>query len=212
MLQRDRIQAIARYNEKIAEKRFKKMGYSVRWLDHQGSRKRPEFLVTEPSGNLLVCEVKSLFSGGYLRDRSAHVSTMDPALLNTGVFSWDIDLGPMKADLSDAVAKYKQLVADEPEFEGLPLLVVFFFDEFADNFDFFPSKMDEHPEVSGIAVVERDAAIASIVDKMPLEELESVAKSGSMKGFPPNSKELRLVLNEVALNPLPEHFVESCLS
>lgn len=211
VLDRVRLQALARYHEKVAEKRFKKMGYTVQWLDTQGPRKRPEFLVENTAGPLLICEVKTQFSGGYLRNRGAHISTEDPALPNTGMFSWDIDFGPMYHDLSDAVGKYNHLVEDRPDLAGTPLLVIFFFDELADIFDFFPARMEEHPDVSAIAVIEINHAIRQKQDSMSLEELEGVMKSGVMKGFPPPSKELRLVLNEVASRPLPTHFVDSCL-
>jgi len=198
-------------NEAVAEKRFKKMGFKVERLDLQGPRRRPEFLVSDSSGPILISEVKTIFSGGYLGDRHAHVSTQDPALLNTGVFRTEIDFSRIEDDLADAVRKCKTLALDVPSLADLPLLVVFFFDPFADHFSLYPSRMAGFPGVSGIAKVEIDHAIRAKAQKMSLEELKKVLDSGSMAGWPPNSKDFRIVPNECAKYPLPRHFVDFCL-
>ena len=198
-------------NEAVVEKRFKKMGLRPDRLDHQGPRRRPEFLVSSSTGSVLICEVKTIFSAGYLDDRNAHASTADPKLLNTGVFSVEVSFEKIDENLADAVDKYRILKQDRPELGGLPLVVALFFDEFADHFDLYPSKMDRFPEVSGILKVERDHAIRAAAEKMTLEELAERIESGSMAGLPPNSKMFRLLENECAAVKLPRHFVEACL-
>ena len=205
------IEQESRYNEDIVEKRFKSLRLVPERLDRQGPRSRPEFLVSDSSGPLLTCEVKTIFSGGFFADRNAHASTEDPALLNTGVFSTGIDFGRIRDNLRDAERKYRCLIEDRPSLQALPLLVVFFFDPFADFFDLYPSRMEEFPEVSGIARVISDHAIRQVAEKMSLNEIKARIEAGSMRGLPASSKEFLLVQNECAINPLPDYFVEMCI-
>lgn len=205
------LQDASRRLEKVAEKRFKKMGYRTEWLDHQGKRKRPEFQVLDSAGPVLICEVKCRFSAGFLRDRGAHVSTMDLALLDTGVFSWTEDFEAIYRDFDDAVAKYQALIVDRPELSEVPLVVVVFFDAFADCFDRIPDDLGRFPDIAAFARVVRDRAIQEKADKITLEEIAEVLDRGSMKGFPPNSKELHLVLNRAARLDLPVDFVARCV-
>ncbi len=206
------LQRLALQNEKIAEKRFKKLGLRVERLDYQGPRKRPEFLVWEDAGPLLVCEVRTIFSGGYRADRGAHISTEDPALLDTGVFARDITFEKIEEDLAAAVAKYRALLEDRPQLAGLPLVVVFFIDFFANDFDLYPRDMPTFPEISGIMRVELSHEIRRAAEGLSLEELAKRIESGSMEGMPPPSKTFRVVPNTTAKNPLPQHFLDRCIT
>ena len=201
----------ARRLEKVAEKRFKKLGYTTEWLDNQGQRKRPEFLVKDSAGPVLVCEVKCRFSAGFLRGRGAHISTMDMSLLDTGVFSWTEDFEAIYDDFEDAVSKYRTLIADRPDLADMPFVVVLFFDMFADCFDRIPDDLGRFPDITAFAAVVKDRAIQEKADSMTLEELTAVLDSRSMKGFPPNSKELHLVINRAARVALPDDFIARCV-
>lgn len=206
------ISTISLANEAVVEKRFKKMTFRPERLDYQGPRRRPEFLVSDSAGPVVVCEVKTIFSAGYLHDRNAHASTADPKLLNTGAFSVEVNREKIDENLADAVDKYRTLVSDRPELRDLPLVVALFFDEFADHFDLYPSKMERFPEVSGILKVEKDHAIRTAAETMTLAELEERIETGNMGGLPPSSKMFRLVENECAAVRLPRHFVDTCLT
>jgi hypothetical protein len=89
------------------------LGYSVKRLDRQKPRARPDFLISNSAGPQLLCEVKTVFSGGYLQDKGVHVSMLDDNLHNFGVFQNEIDLTQISDDLADAVRKREALVADE---------------------------------------------------------------------------------------------------
>jgi hypothetical protein len=206
------VQQISTANEAVVEKRFRKMGLRPRRLDFQGPRKRPDFLVSDSTGPVLVCEVKSIFSAGYDEERRAHVSTFDPEFLNRGPSFHEIDFTAIDRNLSEAVSKHKVLLEDCPEFVGLPLLVAFFFDPFADHFNLYPREMKAFPEVSGIVKVVSDHLIDAAARRMSLEELKARVDSGDMTGMPPNTKIFELVENECAMVKLPRHFVDACLT
>ena len=140
------------------------------------------------------------------------MSTEDPALIGTGVFGKRVSFEQIDEDLRDTVQKYLKLVEDRPELAGTPLVVAFFFDPFADVFDLYPSRMEAFPEVSGILKIEVALTIRRMAEQMSLEELRERIDSGSMKVFPPPSKEFRLLENELAENPLPRHFVDLCIT
>lgn len=213
MINPEKIEEISIDNEAITEKRFKKLGFAVTRKDYQGPRRRPEFVVSDSRGPLLVCEVKTIFSGGFLHDRNAHVSTQDPDLANSGQFSYKIDLSKIDENLADAVSKYRALIADEPNLSDVPLVVALFFDFFADHlFDFYDAEMDRFPEVSGILRVESDHEIREIAQRMTTRELKDFIERKSMVGMPPNSKRFVLVQNECAKVKLPEHFIKACIS
>ncbi|OGP77645.1 MAG: hypothetical protein A2V86_06495 [Deltaproteobacteria bacterium RBG_16_49_23] len=206
------IERTSRENEAVAEKCLKKMGFRVKRLDRQGPRRRPEFLVLDSSGPILLCEVKTIFSGGYLHDRNVHVSTEDSALLDTGTFQNEINFSRIDECLCNAIGKCRTLGEDVPALVNLPLLVVFFFDFFADYFDFYPCRMERFPEVSGVATIEVDHEIRKRAKSMSLQDLKATIESGSMKGWPPNSKGFVVVPNECAASPLPSHFLHRCLT
>src|SRR2546426_11631131 len=86
------LNGIAKANETIVKKQFRKLSYLVERLDYQGPRPRPDLLVSDSSGPRIICEVKTVFSGGYLTEPDAHVSTRDSKLWNSGVFENQIDL------------------------------------------------------------------------------------------------------------------------
>ncbi len=197
--------------EKIVKKQFERLGYEVKRLDKQGHKRRPDFLISDSSGPQLVCEVKAIFSAGYLVGRGAHISTLDSKLLNTGQFVCEIDFSRMDDALSDSADQYRQLSADCPELSSLPFVVAFFFDDFADHFDFYPQKMEHFPEVSGILKIEKDRAIENVAKKMTKEALKKRIQSGSMRGLPASSKDFLLVKNQCARNELPRSFTNFCI-
>ena len=202
-------QAISEYNEVVAEKRFRKMGFAVDCLDRQGPRSRPEFLVSDSTGSVLVSEVKTIFSAGYLQDRNAHASTLDTSLAGTGVYGVDIDF--REDVLEDSVRKYRCLIEDHPEFKNVPFAVVLFADWLADHFNLRPRRMERFPDISGLLKVEKDFEILQVVKGMSLEDLRDRIATGSMKRLPASSKQFRLLENECATQRLPEHFVSRCI-
>jgi hypothetical protein len=124
-----------------------------------------------------------------------------------------MDFSRINECLSDAIRKCRTLSEDIPNLVNLPLLVVFFFDFFADYFDFYTRRMDRFPEVSGIAKIEvDDHEIRKRTKTMSSEELKAKIESGSMAGWPPSSKILVVAPNECAATPLPSHFLDRCLT
>jgi hypothetical protein len=211
MLNSPQLQKIALDNESVIEEQFQRLYYETKRLDVQGPRSRPDFLILDSSGPQLICEVKTVFSAGFLSGRNAHISTHDPKLLNTGTFYSQIDFRKIDDCLSDAVGKCHCLIADCPEFEAVPLTVAFFFDFFPDYFDFYPRRMERFPEVSGILKIVEDRTIKQIAKKMSLIELERRIKAGDMNGLAPSGKEFLLVQNQCANLRLPNHFVSACI-
>ena len=127
MLNSRTLHQIATANEAIVERQFNKLKYSVRRLDRNARRARPDFLVSNRAGHpQMLCEVKTVHSAGYLPDRDAHVSMLDEKLYGTGVFSNPIDLTKITDNLADAVRKHNALAEDDPSSSDLPLLVAFF--------------------------------------------------------------------------------------
>jgi hypothetical protein len=158
-----------------------------------------------------VCEVKTIFSGGYLRDRNTHLSTADPAFLNSGLAKHEVDFSRIEDNLTNAVGKYKVLTADVPDLKGIPYLVVFFFDFFADRFHLYPSRMDRFPEVSAIAKVIENHALHEAARALTLEELARRAKTSDFEGLPPPSVDFFLVENECADVAMPTNFRGKCI-
>jgi len=205
------LQKIALANESVIEKRFKRLHYKTKRLDVRGPKSRPDFLILDSSGPQLICEVKTVFSAGFLSGRNTHISTHDPRLLNTGTFYNEIDFSKIDDNLSDAVSKYHCLITDCPEFKAVPLAVAFFFDFFANYFDYYPRRMEHFPEVSGILKIVKDRAIERIAKKMRLIELERRIKTKDLSSFPPSSMDFLLVENQCANLRLPKHFVSACI-
>jgi hypothetical protein len=155
--------------EAVVEKRFKKLGYALKQLDRQKARARPDFLISNSAGPQLLCEVKTVFSGGYLRDKGVHVSMMDDSPHNFGVvLQSEIDLSQIRDDLADAVRKRAALVADDSQFKNVPLLVAFVFDFFADFLPFYPRSFNVG--VSGILTIEKDVAMTRAFEQLPIKE------------------------------------------
>jgi hypothetical protein len=188
------------------------MGYRVTRLDRRGARRRPDFLISDSSGPLFCSEVKTLFSGGYLSDRNAHLSTADPQFLNSGFFSTPVDFSNIDEKMHDAVDQFEVLVRDHPEYANLPYLVLFFFDFFADNFRLYPKRMESFPQVSGIGKVVVNHALKKAAHELPMEELAERARTGDTRDLPPPSKDIELVVNECAKVALPAQFTAACIT
>ncbi len=200
-------------NETIIQKQFEKANYMVERLDFQGPRPRPDLLISDSSGPRMICEVKTVFSGGYLTERDAHVSTRDSKLWDSGVFENQINLTRINDCLGDAVRKRTAFVADRPEVKDLPLIVAFFFDFFADFLSFYPRDFGEHfRDVSGILTIESDVARTSAFSKLNAEEQEARLRTGIMSGLPSNSKDFVLVRNKTARRRIPKDFQLLCLT
>ena len=204
---------IALANEAIVGKQFEKLNYLVERLDLQKKRPRPDWLVLNSFGPQMLCEVKTVFSGGYLADRDIHVSTHDRRLCDSGGVENEIDLPKIDDCLSDAVRKRSALVADLPGLKNVPLIVAFFFDFFADFLPFYPRKMDERfQDISGILTIERDVARTRAFERLDVEEQELRLKTGLEFGLPPNTKDFVLVRNKTARRRVPKDFQLLCLT
>ena len=89
--------------EAAVEKQFKKLKYLVTRLDRQKKRPRPDFLVSRSGRPQMLCEVKTIFSAGYRRDKGFHISTLDENLAAFTLYRKDIRLTQIDDCLSDAV-------------------------------------------------------------------------------------------------------------
>jgi hypothetical protein len=209
MLNSKTLDEIATANETVVEKQFNKLRYSVRRLDRNARSPRPDFLISTRAGRPeMLCEVKTVHSVGYLRDRDAHISTLDEKLCDTGIFENQINLTRISDNLADAVRKRNALVKDEPKFADLPLLVAFFFDFFADHLVCYPRSFD--PEVSGILTIEKDIARTKAFGQLSVDEQERRLRTGCMNDIPPNSKDFVLIRNKAARRGVPRDFQDQC--
>jgi hypothetical protein len=156
-------------SEAAVEQQFKNLNYSVKRLDTKSSKRpRPDFLISNATGPLLLCEVKMVDSAFYPRDKDkygvahVHVSTLDPKF--RGPFqNIPIDLSKIDKALADALHQRKALVEDKPNFADLPLLVAIFPDPFLKEYLFaypcsFAERSDDFREVSGILAITEDFA------------------------------------------------------
>jgi hypothetical protein len=209
MLNSEILNRMATAYEAVVEKRFKKLRYSVRRLDFQGERARPDFLVSNSSGPQMLCEVKTVFSGGYLRDKDVHVSTLDEKLSNFGVFQNEIDRTKIDECLASAVHKHAAVADDEKSLKNVPLLVAFAFDFFADFLHAYPRTFNE--DVSGILTIEIDRARLKAFEQLGIEEQEQRIRNPEFTaGLPPHSKEFVLVRNKAARRKVQKHFQFQC--
>jgi hypothetical protein len=211
MLEQEILNRMATAYEEVVEKRFKKLRYSVQRLDRQKPRSRPDLLISNSSGGAeMLCEVKTVFSGGYLREKGVHVSMLDEELSNFGVFETKIDRTKIDDCLTNAAHKRAALVEDEKSLKDVPLLVAFAFDFFADFLLAYPRTFNKH--VSGILTIEKDVARVKAFEKLSLEEQERCLRTGRVAGLPPNSKNFVLVRNKnkTARRPVPRDFQLRC--
>jgi hypothetical protein len=143
-------------NEQAVKKQFEKLNYSVTPLDKKPSkRKRPDFLISNRNDRpQMICEVKTIISAGL--SKGVHISMLTAAQGKfTDYESLPIDLRKIGHDLWYAVCKRNELVADKPQFERLPLLVVFCLDKFAEEHLFaYPRPFDA--DISGILTIENE--------------------------------------------------------
>src|SRR6266480_5448921 len=191
-------------NESVIKEQFENLKYLVKRLDHRKSkRRRPDFLISNCSGPQMLCEVKTVDSGGYPRDKAVygvqdvHISTLDEKF--QGHFK-DIPINLNKIDegLADAIDKRKALVEDDSSFADLPLLVAFFFDFFAEYLHFYPRSFDKRDErfqeISGILTIESDVARNKAFEQLSAEEQERRLKNPElMTDLPPHSTDFALV-------------------
>ena len=211
MLNSKALNQITAANEDIVEKQFNKLRYSVSRLDRNAKSSRPDFLISNRAGRPeMLCEVKTVHSAGYLPDRDAHISMLDEKLHDTEVFENQIDLTRISDNLANAVRKRNALVKDRPNFAGLPLLVAFFFDFFADHLVCYPRSFD--PEVSGILTIEKDIARTKAFGQLSVDEQERRLRTGRMNDLPPNSKDFVLIRNKAARRGVPEDFQAQCFT
>ena len=196
--------------ESVVEKQFKKLGFCVQRLDRQKPRARPEFRINNSSGHpQMLCEVKTVFSGGYLREKGVHVSMLDEKLSNLEVFESEVDLTNISDCLADAARKRDVLVADEKSLKDISLLVAFVFDFFADFLPFYPRTFNA--DISGILTIEKDVALTKAFEKLSMEEQEQRLRTGDATGLPPNSKGFALVRNKnKAARRVPKIFQGLC--
>ena len=211
MLKSQTLNQLAAANEAVVERQFNKLRYSVRRLDRNAKSPRPDFLISNGAGRPeMLCEVKTVHSAGYLRDRDAHISMLDEKLSGTGVFENKIDLTRISDNLADAVRKRNALVKDDPNLADLPLLVAFFFDFFADHLVCYPRAFD--PEVSGILRIGRDIARTDAFGQLSTDEQEQRLRGGRMEGLPASSKDFILVRNKAARRRVQRVFQNQCFT
>jgi len=191
-------------NENIVKEQFEKLGYWVKPLDRSTSKTQaPDFLISNSSGpRMLFCEVKTVNSGGFARDKSIYgvqaplISTLDKKFLaaseeiktldikslsDCGRFKNKIDLSRIDKGLASAIVKRKALVGLNPSFGDLPLLVAFFFDSFAEYLPFYPRSFDQRDErfreVSGILTIDYDIERTKALEKLSDVEQERRLKA-----------------------------------
>jgi len=207
-------------NEVVVEEQFKNLNYLVKRLDGKSSkRRRPDFLISNSSGPQMLCEVKTIDSGGYMHDKGVHVSMHEETL---GKFECPVGLRKIDDNLANAVRKRDALVEDDASFANLPLLVAFFFDQLAEFLPFYPRTFGEHlqtpddeflpfREVSGILTIKEDVVVPesfeTLSDKGKGEFLRNALTSGL-----PCRRDFVLVKNNAALRVALPDFERQCLA
>jgi hypothetical protein len=161
----------------------------------------------------MLCEVKTIDSGGYMHDKGVHVSTQDETL---GEFKCSVSLRKIDEKLANAVGKYNALVENDSSVADLPLLVAFFFDQLAEFLPFhrlaFEKRDERFPEVSGILTIKEDVVMPTDFKNLSHEQqgryLEKLASEDDL----PHTKDLVLLQNEAALRKVPPDFERQCLA
>lgn len=217
-------------NEAVVKEQFEKLNYVVKKLDGKGSKgRRPDFLISNSAGPQMLCEVKTVDSAFYPRDKKKYgvenvfISTLDPKF--EGEFhNIPIVGSAVENKMADAIDKREALIKDEPQYATLPLLVALFFDGFAT--EYLPPFDKRFREVSGILTiaedVERNKAFGKLSDEQQerhvrseLAELDRARLTGTTPKFddnlPPHSKDFVLVPNKTAVRRVPEDFADLCL-
>ncbi len=209
-LDENRIRRLSAENEERTEELFRRMGFTVQRLDHQGTRARPEFLISDAQGAVLVCEVKTVTSLEYLRNRGVHASSEDESFVRGGPFALNLDFRKIDRLLADAVRKYQALLMDRADMRGLPMVVTLFFDPVPECYDLIPMPMPEFPEVSGLLKVETNRQHREAVQALSAEELAWRIERRCVDGLPGQSSEFRLLENTCAEVRLPASFTRLC--
>ncbi len=214
MLNFDESNQRATANEAIVEEQFKSLNYLVKRLDPKSSkRKRPDFRISNSLGPQMLCEVKTIDSGGYMHDKGVFVSTRDQTL---GKFECPVSLKKIDENLAIAVGKYNALVEDDPSSADLPLLVAFFFDQLAEFLPFHRlsiEKRDERfPEVSGILTIQDDVVMPTDFKNLSHEEQGRYLEKLALEDDLPHTKDFVLLENEAALRKVPPDFERQCLT
>ena len=214
MLNSEKSNKSATENEAVVEKQFKSLNYLVKRLDAKSSkRKRPDFLISNSCGPQMLCEVKTIHSGGYMHDKGVHVSTKDET---PGKFECAVSLGKIDENLANAVQKYKALIEDDSSCVTLPLLVAFFFDRLAEFLPFHRlsiEKRDERfPEVSGILTIKEDVVLPQGFKNLSRKEQERCLERLASEDNLPHTKDFVLLQNEAALRKVPQDFERGCLA
>ena len=213
MLGAKEIRKLSDANERVVAKQFKKLGYVVEKLDRKSSKRaRPDFLIKDRDNRpQMVCEVKTIVSGGFLPDKGFHMSTRDPNLGAFQLLRKDVNLRNMDEDLSDAVRKRSTLVEDEPKYQRLPLLVAFFFDLYANFLRFYEGTFDEN--ISGIVTVKRDETTRRAFEQLsPAEQERRLFDPRWENGLPTSGKGFVLVPNRAARRVIPKDFQLRCIT
>ncbi len=119
-------------NEAAVKAQFENLKYVVQRLDTRGANKpkRPDFLILNSAGPQMLCEVKTIDSAFYPRDKEkygvehVHISTLDDKFV--GAFGTIPTDAKEKTNerLTEAVSQRAALIADHPGTADLPLLVV----------------------------------------------------------------------------------------
>ena len=160
----------------------------------------------------MLCEVKTIDSGGYIHDKGVYVSTRDEAL---GKFECDVSLRKIDEDLANAVQKYKALVEDDSRCATLPLLVAFFFDQLAEFLPFHRLSIEKRdkrfPEVSGILTIEENVIMPTDFKNLSYEEQGRYLKKLALEDDLPHIKDFVLLQNEAALRKVSQDFERQCL-
>jgi len=220
-------------NEAAVKTQFEKLKYVASRLDTKAAnkRRRPDFLISNSAGPLLLCEVKTVDSAFYPRDKAkygvahVHISSLDHKFI--GSFqNVPIDLSTIDEALVKAISQRDALVEDQPQFADLPLLVALFLDDMASGYDFaysFAERSESFREVSDFLTiaqdVERNKAFAKLSDeeqeqhiRAQCEIADGLTPTAKVRDdLPPHTTDFVLFRNEAANREVPEKFGRQCL-
>ena len=198
-------------DEIIAE--AQRRGWAWEQLDKPtNKRKRPEGCVLIGGQRAVIVEAKRAESGGRSTDGTVMLSDLDPDLATTaGVKVFPAIPPRVDPQLDHAQAKYRELTADEPVFDGLPYVVVYTCNAMA-SLDHVDRRQPMRREISGFIYPLRGRRRQEALNGMTLDELGRRIDERDESGLPAADElEWRYVANPLALRAVPEAFRATCI-
>lgn len=171
---------------------FKKYKLCIKKLDKDKSGKRPDYLVTKGNG-CFVCECKYIASSG-LTPNGFHMSTLDPDICDSGVFSPQSSL-KIQNVLLNARTQYIELVESDQKYKSIPFVVALESDFLVNIDNSIPKDIFGIKEISAVLKLEKDLEQIQEFKKHSIEEIKKIIEGKLKIKIPPKSVRFRVMRN-----------------